>query len=197
MPHVVEVENACAQAVFEVGAQVGYFIGKVDELGFEWRELSQEVFSEFRVALSRIIPGVFDDALSDAEGEVESTKGRIAFFKAGDDAKGMKIVIESQMMGTESLVESLLPGMPEWRMTDVVDERESLCERRIEAECAGCGAGDLSNFQGMGEAASRVIALCAPSGEHLRLTRETTKGLGMKNAPNVADEWRTVRMIGL
>jgi len=193
---MVEVENARAETVFEVGAQVCYLVGKVDELGLERRELFQEVFGEFRIALRRIIAGVLDDAFTDTKGKIESAKGRIALFEARDDAKGMEIVIEGQMMDTKGLVESVFAGVAKWRMTDVMDERESLGEGRVEAECGGCGTGDLGYFKGVGKAASRVIALCAPSGEYLGLARKTTKGLGMEDAPNVANERSSVWMVG-
>jgi len=89
---------------------------------------------------------VLDDAFADAEGEVESAECRVALFEAGDDAQGVEIVIEGQIVGAKGLVEGVFAGVAEGRMADVMDEREGLGEGRVEAQGAGHGAGDLSYF---------------------------------------------------
>ena len=48
---VREVEDSGSEAVFEIGGQVGDFVGEIDELGFERGELVEEVFGELWVAV--------------------------------------------------------------------------------------------------------------------------------------------------
>ena len=43
--NVSEIEDACGEAVFNIRRQVGDFVGEVDELCFEGRELIEEVFA--------------------------------------------------------------------------------------------------------------------------------------------------------
>ena len=44
-----ECENAGFEAVVEVGGEIGDFVGEVDELGFEGRELAEEIFRQLRM----------------------------------------------------------------------------------------------------------------------------------------------------
>jgi hypothetical protein len=45
LAHLVEREDAGVEAVVEIGGEVGDLVGQVDELGFERRELVEEVFA--------------------------------------------------------------------------------------------------------------------------------------------------------
>jgi hypothetical protein len=87
-----------------------------------------------------VVAGVLDDAFADAEGEIESAKGRIALFKPGDDAQGMEVVVEAQQVDLEGAVESFFAGMAEGRMADVVDQGKGLGQFYVEAQSAGQGA---------------------------------------------------------
>ena len=42
-------ENAGVKPIIEIGSQVGDFVGEVDELGFEGRELAEEIFRQLRM----------------------------------------------------------------------------------------------------------------------------------------------------
>ena len=151
-------EDAGVEAVVEIGGEVGDLVGEVDELGFERRELVEEVFGELGVVGGGVVARVLDDAFADGEGEVEAAKGGVALFKPGDDAQGVEVVVEAEAVGAEALVEGFFAGVAEGRMADVVDQGESLGELGIEAEGGGQGAGDLGDFKGVGEAAAEVVA---------------------------------------
>jgi hypothetical protein len=91
-----EGEDAGVEAVVEVGGEVGDLVGQVDELGFEGRELVEEVFGQFGVVGGGVVAGVLDDAFADGEGEVEAAKGGVALLEPGDDAQGVEVVVEAR-----------------------------------------------------------------------------------------------------
>jgi hypothetical protein len=137
----VEVEDAGGQAVFEVSGEVGDFVREIDELGFERGLFFEEVFVQGGIFLDGVVAGVFDDAFADGEGEVEAREGWVALFEAADDAQGVEIVVEAEVVGTEGAVESLFAGMAEGGMADVVDQGEGFGEGGVEAERGGGSAG--------------------------------------------------------
>jgi hypothetical protein len=69
---------------------------------------------------------VVEDAIADLLGEVEPTPVPLEDV---DDAKGLLVVAEaaSEQLA-QHVVERLLAGMPERRMTEVVPERDCLGE---------------------------------------------------------------------
>ena len=133
-----------------------------------------------------VVAGVLDDALADAEGEVEAAVGGVALLEVLDDAEGVEVVVEAAAVALEALVERALAGVAEGRVADVVDEGEGLGEVFVEAERAGAGAGDLRDLDGVGEAAAEVVGGAA--GEDLRLAGETAEGARLHDAFAVALE---------
>ncbi len=61
--------------------------------------------------------------------------------------------------GLQAITECALAGVAEWRMAEIVGERQRLGQILIEAERTRQRAGDLDNFQGMGEPGSIMVAL--------------------------------------
>ncbi len=189
-----QVKDFGFEAVFHVGGEVCDFVDDVDELGFEGWELGEEVAGELGMSGLGVIAGVLDDALADAEGEVEAGEAGVAVFKAGDDAEGVEIVVKAEAVGAEGFVEGFFAGMAEGRVADVVDEGEGFRELGVEAEDLGGGAGDLSNFKGVGEAAADVIAFRGAAGEYLGFAGEAAEGAGVEDAGVVAGEGCAVGM---
>jgi len=85
-------------------------------------------------------------------------------------------------------------------MADIVDQGEGFGEGVVDAERGGGDAGDLGYFESVSEAAAGVIALVSvavgAAGEDLGLAGEAAKGLGVKDAADVACKGRAVRMCG-
>ena len=189
-----EVEDFGFEAVFHVGGEVGDFVDDVDELGFERRELAEEVGGELGVGGGGVVAGVLDDALADAEGEVEAGEAGVAVLKAGDDAEGVEVVVEAEGVGAEGFVEGLFAGVAEGGVADVVDKSEGFRELGVEAEDLGGGAGDLSDFERVGEAAADVVAFRRAAGEDLGFASEAAKGAGVEDAGVVAREGCAVGM---
>ena len=95
------------------------------------------------------------------------------------------VVVEAAV-GAHAVVESVLAGVPERRVPEVVRQRERLGEILVEAEGAGDGAGDLAYLEGVGEPRAVVVALMED--EHLRLMLEPPKGGGVDDPVTVALE---------
>ncbi len=181
---VADLEQAGLDAVVEVGGEVGDLVGEVDDLGFEWGALAEKVGGEFGVLIGGVVAGVLDDALADAEGEVEAAMGGVALLEVLDDAEGVEVVVEAAAVALEALVQGALAGVAEGRVADVVDEGEGLGEVFVEAERAGDGAGDLGDLDGVGEAAAEVVGGAA--GEDLGLAGEAAEGARLHDAFAVA-----------
>ena len=152
LAHLLERENARVEAVVQIGGQVGDLVGQIDELGFEGRELVEEVLGQLRVRGGGVVAGVLDDALAHAQGQVQPAKAGIALLEPGDDAQGVQIVVEAQAKAAQALVESLFAGVAEGRMADVVRQRQRLGQflvqpQRARPRCGqsgsppGCGSG--------------------------------------------------------
>ena len=82
--------------------------------------------------------------------------------------------------------------MAEWRMADIVNERERFGEIGIEIESAGNGARDLRNFQSVREAVAKMIGIAR--GENLRLGFQSAEGARVDDAVTIAGVVIAIRM---
>ena len=128
---------------------------------------------------------MLDQALQRLPGEVEPVEGGVAALERGDDAQRLRIVVEAAGIG-EAAVERALAGMAERRMAEVVGERQRLAQILVEPERAGERAGDLRDFERVGEPGAEMVALVED--EHLRLVGQPAEGGGMDDAVAVAAE---------
>src|ERR1017187_4734192 len=131
-----------------------------------------------------VIMGVLDDAFADFEGEVQAAEGGVALFEIFDDAEGVQVVVEEEAVLAHGGVEGLFSGMAEGRVADVVDQGEGFGEIDVEAEGSGDGAGDLRDFESVGEAVAEVVGVAA--GGDLGLGFETAEGAGVNYSVAVA-----------
>ena len=69
-----QVEDAGRESIVEIRREIGNLIGQIDQLRFERRLLIEEVFRQLRMLGGIVVARVFDDALADAEGEIEAGK---------------------------------------------------------------------------------------------------------------------------
>ena len=99
--------------------------------------------------------------------------------------KRLRVVIEAAEL-PQAFVERALAGVPERRMAEIVGQRQRLGQVLVEPERARERAGDLGDFQRMGEPGAVMIALVVD--EHLGLVREPAEGGGMDDAVAVAPE---------
>src|SRR3981189_3494713 len=100
---------------------------------------------------------VLDDALQRLPGQVESVEIGIAMFQRGDDAQCLGVVVEATM-SLQTGIQRPLAGVAEWRMAEVVGERQGFSEILIKAELAGQRAGDLGYFKRVGQSGAVMIS---------------------------------------
>jgi hypothetical protein len=139
-----------------------------------------------------VVVRMLDDSLANFEGEVQAPEGGIALLEIFDDAERVQVVVEEESMLAHGGVERLFSGVAEGRVADVVDKGEDFGEIDIEAEGSGDGAGDLRDFERVGESVSEVVRVAAS--KDLRLGFETAEGAGVNDAVAVALEVVAVGM---
>ena len=113
------------------------------------------------------------------------SKSGIAALQIGHDAQRLRIVVEAAVI-REAVVERAFAGMAERRMAEVVGQRQRLRQILVEAERAGERAGDLGDFERVGQPRAEMIALVID--EHLGLVGEPAEGGRMDDAVAVAAE---------
>src|SRR5271154_1586644 len=183
---VLKIQDAGLKAIVDVRGQVGNFVGEVDQLRLKRRSLVEKVLVQLRMLLGFVVAGVFDDALSHAKSQVQPGMRGVPLLEALDDAQSVKIVVKVEAVLAHGGIESALPGVAEWRMTDVVDEREGLGKVGIQAKRAGDGTGDRRNLKSVCEAAAEVVGIAVR--KNLRLARHAPKRSGMSYASAIAFE---------
>src|SRR5437868_14543177 len=104
------------------------------------------ITSDRGAASLRQRPVMLDDTLQRFPGQVESVEFGIAMFQRCDDAQALRVMVESAV-GFETPIQRTLVGVAEWRMAEVVGERQGFREVLVEAELRGSRAGVLRHFQ--------------------------------------------------
>jgi hypothetical protein len=117
---------------------------------------------------------VLDDPLAHAERQIQAAMCGVTELKVFDNAERMKIMVKPSSMPAQTLVERPLTGMTKRRMSDVVDQRQSLRQVFIQSKLRSAGARNLRHFDGMGQAAAKVIG--GPDVEYLVFTGKPAKG---------------------
>src|SRR5438552_9130196 len=141
--------------------------------------------------LDAIVARVLDDALADAERQIEPAMRGVTLLEVLYDTQRVKIVVEATTMTAEAAVQRALPGVSKGRMADVVNQGESLRQIFVQAERGSNSPCDLRDLNGVGQAAAKMIG--GSAGEYLRLPRETPEGAGLHNALAIALEGRARR----
>ena len=183
---VGDLEQARFDAIVEIGSEIGDLVGEIDDLGLDGWALIEEVERKVGVGGGGVVTRVLDDALADAEGEIEAAVGGVALLEVLADAEGVEVVVETEIVALKAVVEGALAGVAEGRVANVVDEGEGFGEVFVEAEARGDVAGDLCDLDGVGEAGAEVVG--GAGGEDLGLTGEAAKGAGADDALAVALE---------
>src|SRR5581483_10035849 len=104
--------------------------------------------------------------------EIEPVELRIALLEMGNDAQSLRVVVEAAIWG-EALVEGALTGVAEWRMAEIVRERECFAQVLVEPKRAGKRSRDLRDFQSVRQTRAIMVALVID--EHLCLVRKAAK----------------------
>ena len=189
---VFDLEKTRGKAVVQVGGVVSDLIGQVDQLRFERRAESGKIFVQRRILALFEIARMLDDALAHFEGQVQAGKAGVAVLERFDDAQGVQIVIEAIAKAAHLAIQLVFAGVRKRRMTDVVAQGEGFGEFFIEIERRGHGAGDLRDFNGVGEPVAEMIRDARR--KNLRFIFKPSKSARMDNAVAIALELAAVRM---
>ena len=202
---VVDGEEAGPQAVVDVVIVVGDVVAERGDLrlragiGGEFEGMDGVVAGDrFR---QRIIgePGqqravVLGDAFQRLPGEVEAVEGRIAGLQLGHQADRVGVMVEAAI-GLHAFGERVLAGMAEAGVAEVVGKGQRLGQILVEAKDARDRAGDLGDFERMGEPRPVVIALVID--EDLGLVFQPPERPAMDDAVAVALKRRAGAAFGL
>ena len=165
VPQVIHGEEASAQPVVHVVIVVGDVICQRSDLslqagmGVELQVVPGRVGLDVaggRIRQSRAI--VLRHPFQGLPGQVQAVEVVVALLQRGQDAHGLRVVIESAVSGHRP-VQSGLAGMAEWGVPEIVSQRERLGEVFVHAEDAADRARDLRHLQAVCEARAVVIPL--------------------------------------
>jgi hypothetical protein len=131
-------------------------------------------------------PIVLDEPFQSLEGQIEAIERRVATLQLGDNAKRLRVVIESAI-GTHHRVERVLAGVAEGRMPKIMRQRQRFGKVVIETKRSRQRAGDLADFERMREPSAKMVAFMGY--EDLRFVGEPAKSRGMDDAIAIALEF--------
>ena len=106
-------------------------------------------------------------------------------LQRGHHPQGLGVVIEAAMR-LEAGVERAFAGVAERGVAEIMRQRQGLGEVLVEPELARQCAGNLGNFQRMGQPRAVMIALVED--EYLRLVLQAAEGGGMDHPVAIAPE---------
>ena len=130
--------------------------------------------------------GVLEDAVAHLPRQVEAAAVSLEPF---DDAQRVLVVAKATELAlAQQLVERLLAGVAERRVTDVVPDRDRLGEILVQTQCPGDAARDPCGLQRVREPGAEVVAFGVD--EDLRLVAQPAKSLRVDDAVAVALERR-------
>ena len=145
-----------------------------------------------------VVARMFDDAFAHTEGEVEASPGGVSLLEPCDDTEGVQVVVKSEAVPPQGGIKGFLACVSEGWVANVVSEGKRLGEILVQSECRGDGAGDLGDFEGMSEAAAKVVPwqIACEAGKYLGFTSEASKGPGVEDTSAVTREGRSIGMSG-
>ena len=175
-----------AQAVVDVVVVVGDLVGEIGHLCLERRlPPQQEALAQFAQRARVLLPAVLQDALARLEAQVQSVECRVALLEFVDDAQRLQVVLEATV-AVHARVQRVLPGVSEWRVAEVVCQRDRLDQVLVQPQIAADRAADLRDFDRMREPGTEQIAFVVD--ENLRLVFEPAKGGAVNDAVAIALE---------
>jgi hypothetical protein len=186
---VTDLEQPRFHTIVEIRREIRNLVGEIDQLRLQRRPLIQEIFGEFRMLLYAVVARVLDDAFTNTERQIEPAVRGVTLLEVLDDTQCMEVVVEAPPMTAKTAVQCPLTGMPKGGMADVVDQCQRFSQIFIQAKRGRNRPGDLSDLNGVGQTAAKMIG--GATGEYLRLPCEAPKGTGLHNALAVTLEGRT------
>jgi hypothetical protein len=194
MPHpdayfieLVQRDQSGAQAVVYVMVVVADLVGQVAQLRFE-RGL--RTLDEAPAKLAQLVRlfrrAMLENAFARLVGQVEAVEGAIALLQQIDGAQALQVVLEAAMLPHAS-IQRILPGVAEWRMAQVVGQRDGFGQILVQLHRTRQRAGDLRDLYAVRQARAKQVAFMID--EDLGLVFETAERRRMHDAIAVALEF--------
>ena len=194
LAQVVDAEQTGAHAVVDVVIVVGDVVGERGDL-----RLGAGVRREFQVvaadvladrprqrpagALARERAVVLDHALQRFPGQVQAVELGVTLLQLGDHAQTLRVVVEAAER-LHHLLQRVLAGMAERRMSEVVGEGERFRQILVETQRPTDRARDLRDLEAVRQPGAEEVALVVD--EHLRLVLQPTEGRGVDDPVAIA-----------
>ena len=185
---LVEIEEACVQAIVDIVIVIGDVIGNRRHLRLErrpGRQLERPGLIDLGQRPVHLPDGavVLGQAFERFPGQIQAIVLAIGRFEARQGPQAMGVVIEPAMR-LERGVERILAGVAERRMADVMRQRQCFGQVLVEAQRPRDDAGDLRHLEAVGQADAIVIAIGRD--EHLRLVAQPAEGDRMDDPVTIA-----------
>ena len=200
---VFQFEQVSAQAVVDVVRVIGDVVGERRRLRLRAGVRPQLEILQARVGQDRrrhaacgITRGrlavarqqraiVLHQAFERLPGEIKAVELRVAALQRRHNAQRLRVVVEAAE-AFETGVKRALTGVAEGRMAEIVRQRCRLRQVLVEPERARERAGDLHDFERVGEPRAEMIAFVID--EHLRLVGEAAERRGVDDSVAIAPE---------
>src|SRR4029453_4554503 len=135
-------------------AVVGDLVREIRDLRFERGRPNLEV----RMRAGQIVrSGVLDQAFPDFPTQVESRESGVFSFEFIDHMKALAVVLEAAMTAHQ-LIEGGFSRVAEWRMSEVMGQRDRFSEVFVQSQGARDVTRDGGDFDGVSKPGSKVIA---------------------------------------
>jgi hypothetical protein len=128
---------------------------------------------------------VFDEAFERFPTEVQPVEVGVPTLEICHDSQRLRVVIKAAK-SRKRFIERALTGMTEWRMAEIVGERQRFGEVLVQSECTRERTGNLRDLKRVRQSRAIVIALVID--EDLRFVRQPAKGSGVDDSVAVAPE---------
>lgn len=166
---VVERQHLCLGAVVNVVGEIGDLVGQIDNLGFQTGKKSGVELLRGRTGFKI---GMLDNPFANLEGQVKTAKMRVADLDPVDRAQALRVMVETSVP-LHSLMQNMLAGVAEWRMAQVVRQRNGLRQILVESQRARDRARNLGNLHRVSQTGTVIVALVIY--EYLSLVLEAAK----------------------
>jgi len=127
---------------------------------------------------------MFNDSFADLKSEVQSRVSGKTLFELLNNPERMKIVVKTATVRAHQGIQSPFACVAKRWVANVMNQRERFCKVNVQAQGFGDGAGDLRNFEGVGQSIAEMVGVAR--GENLRFRFQAAKGARMNDAVPVA-----------
>ena len=172
---VVRPDQAGPDRIVDVVVDVGDEVRDAHDLSFDRARADRRRHADRR---ARLPFRVLRDAVADFPREVQAPP---VVLQDVDDAEALLVVVEAS---GHQAIDDPLARVTEWRVSEIVAERDGFGELFVQAQHLGDRARDLRHLEGVRE--PRAVVVAGRREEDLRLVFEPAEGLAVDDAIAIA-----------